>query len=185
MSLSIQALESCCGYISVLPGAFSAYRYCAVRVDENGEGPLAEYFKSINMPMAELGPFQGNMYLAEDRILCFELIVRKDCAWTLHYVKDAVASTDVPEKLVDLIKQRRRWLNGSFFAMLYSIINFGRLWSDSTHGFLQKIIISLQFAYFCFQVSVFLLPGDSTLPLVPLTTSTAPFSSVDYQHRFL
>ena len=33
--------------------------------------------------------YQGNMYLAEDRILCFELIARQDCSWTMHYVKDA------------------------------------------------------------------------------------------------
>ena len=27
------------------------------------------------------------MYLAEDRILCFELIARKGCNWTMHYCK--------------------------------------------------------------------------------------------------
>jgi chitin synthase len=47
------------------------------------------------------------MYLAEDRILVFELLVRRGCCWTMHYVKDAVARTDVPTQLVDLIKQRR------------------------------------------------------------------------------
>ena len=82
-----KSLESIFGFISVLPGAFSAYRYCAIRMDDEGEGPLAEYFRSINSSMRELGPFKGNMYLAEDRILCFELLSRKGCKWTLHYVK--------------------------------------------------------------------------------------------------
>jgi chitin synthase len=51
-----KSLESCFGFISVLPGAFSAYRYKAIR----GE-PLQAYFKSLTTPMAELCPFAGNM----------------------------------------------------------------------------------------------------------------------------
>jgi hypothetical protein len=38
-------LESVFGYITVLPGAFSAYRYIALQNDAKGEGPLKEYFK--------------------------------------------------------------------------------------------------------------------------------------------
>ena len=41
--------------------------------------------------------FQGNMFLAEDRVLCYELIARTDCNWTLSYVKNSVAETDIPE----------------------------------------------------------------------------------------
>lgn len=37
-------LESVFGYITVLPGAFSAYRYIALQNDVNGEGPLQKYF---------------------------------------------------------------------------------------------------------------------------------------------
>jgi chitin synthase len=94
-----KSLESVFGYISVLPGAFCAYRYEAVR-----GSPLKEYFKSITH---ELDPFQGNMYLAEDRILCFELIAKKGGNWVLCYIKNAVAVTDVPDELYALIKQRR------------------------------------------------------------------------------
>ncbi|RQM24316.1 hypothetical protein B5M09_001614 [Aphanomyces astaci] len=139
------SLQSVFGFIGVLPGAFSAYRYQAIRAID-GEGPLVEYFKSLTASKKELGCvcwlFVGNMYLAEDRILCFEILARRDCNWTMHYVKDAIASTDVPEVI-----QRRRWLNGSFFAGLFAIWNFGRVWRDTSHSFARKCIFTLQFTY--------------------------------------
>ncbi|KAJ8527500.1 hypothetical protein ON010_g14763 [Phytophthora cinnamomi] len=137
-----KSLESVLGFISVLPGAFSAYRYEAIRA-EKGVGPLPEYFKSLTTSTRDLGPFKGNMYLAEDRILCFELLARRGRNWTMHYVKDAIARTDVPETLVDLIKQRRRWLNGSFFAGLFAISNFSRVWKESGHSLPRKIVLTL------------------------------------------
>ena len=135
-----KATESCAGFISVLPGAFSAYRYKAIR-----GAPLDAYFKSLTTSMAELGPFYGNMYLAEDRILCFELLARKNCSWTMLYVKDAIARTDVPTTLIDLIKQRRRWLNGSLFAMLYTLKHWGRVYTQSQHSFMRKITLVFQY----------------------------------------
>lgn len=51
-----KSMESCFGFISVLPGAFSAYRYKAIR-----GAPLKAYFKSITTDMQTLGPFEGNM----------------------------------------------------------------------------------------------------------------------------
>ena len=48
------------------------------------------------------------MYLAEDRILCFEIVAKKREAWTLKYVKSAKASTDVPTSVPEFISQRRR-----------------------------------------------------------------------------
>jgi chitin synthase len=39
----------------------------------------------------------ANMYLAEDRILCWELVSKRACKWTLHYVKSAYGITDVPD----------------------------------------------------------------------------------------
>nr|ADE62520.1 chitin synthase 1 [Saprolegnia monoica] len=156
-----KSLESCFGFISVLPGAFSAYRYKAIR-----GAPLQAYFKSLTTPMAELGPFAGNMYLAEDRILCFELLARKDCNWTMHYVKDAIARTDVPTNLIDLVGQRRRWLNGSFFATLFAIWNWGRVYTESNHSFTRKMALLVQYVYNVLQVIFsWFLPANFYLAL--------------------
>jgi chitin synthase len=121
--LSDKPLESSFGYVSVLPGAFSAYRFRAIQ-----GRPLEQYFHG-DLSLAErLGPkgvngmniFTKNMFLAEDRILCFELVAKAKDKWTLTYVKPSKAETDVPETAVELIGQRRRWLNGSFAASVVS-----------------------------------------------------------------
>jgi chitin synthase len=57
------AMESVFGYVSVLPGAFSAYRWEAIK----GE-PLRSYFFIETHSMVETGPLMANMYLAEDRV---------------------------------------------------------------------------------------------------------------------
>lgn len=82
-------LESVFGFISVLPGAFSAYRYIALQNDHLGQGPLASYFKGETLHGENSGIFEANMYLAEDRILCFELVAKRNAAWKLHFVKAA------------------------------------------------------------------------------------------------
>ncbi|RUS16118.1 chitin synthase-domain-containing protein, partial [Jimgerdemannia flammicorona] len=141
-------LESVFGYISVLPGAFSAYRYIALQNDASGNGPLAQYFKGEQHhgPGAEAGIFTANMYLAEDRILCYELVAKRDARWVLHYVKSAWGETDVPDSLPEFISQRRRWLNGSFFAAVYSLWNFGNIWR-SNHSIMRKIMLHVEFVY--------------------------------------
>jgi chitin synthase len=99
-------LESSFGYISVLPGAFSAYRYSALQ-----GRPLEQYFKGETPTEDGTGKvdlFTSNLYLAEDRILCFEIVAKKREAWILKYVKSARAETDVPDTLPELISQRRR-----------------------------------------------------------------------------
>lgn len=40
--------------------------------------------------LQDLGPFVANMYLAEDRILCFEIVAKKHRQWILKYIVGAV-----------------------------------------------------------------------------------------------
>ena len=92
-------LESVFGYITVLPGALSAYRYHALQNDHTGHGPLSQYFKGETLHGQNADVFTANMYLAEDRILCWELVAKRDERWLLKYVKSCTGETDVPGKL--------------------------------------------------------------------------------------
>ena len=142
-------LESSFGYVSVLPGAFSAYRYRAIM-----GRPLDQYFhgdhtlaKSLGKKGIEgMGIFKKNMFLAEDRILCFELVAKAGSKWHLTYVKASKAETDVPEGASEFIGQRRRWLNGSFAASIYALMHFGRLFK-SGHSPIRKLFFVIQMIY--------------------------------------
>lgn len=139
-------LESAFGFISVLPGAFSAYRYIALQNDKTGNGPLEKYFAGEKMHGANAGIFTANMYLAEDRILCFELVSKRNSAWILQYVKGSTGETDVPTEMADFILQRRRWLNGSFFAAVYALAHCYQIFR-SDHSFLRKFMFHIEFIY--------------------------------------
>ncbi|PPQ85223.1 hypothetical protein CVT25_009840, partial [Psilocybe cyanescens] len=143
--------ESVFGYITVLPGAFSAYRYIALQNDAQGEGPLQKYFLGETMHGAGADIFTANMYLAEDRILCWELVSKRGGSWILHYVKSAYAVTDVPDQVPELISQRRRWLNGSFFAAVHSTVHFHYLYRSS-HTFVRKAWIHVEMVYQLFNL---------------------------------
>ncbi|KAI1389687.1 glycosyltransferase family 2 protein [Hypoxylon trugodes] len=142
-------LESSFGYVSVLPGAFSAYRFRAIM-----GRPLEQYFHGDHTLSKILGPkgiegmniFKKNMFLAEDRILCFELVAKAGSKWHLTYIKAAKGETDVPEGAPEFISQRRRWLNGSFAASLYSLMHFGRMYK-SGHNILRMFFLHIQLLY--------------------------------------
>lgn len=156
-------MESVFGFISVLPGAFSAYRYEAL-LNVNGKGPLEKYFKGEFLHQnsqieddddekelkeknfQDVGIFTSNMYLAEDRILCFELVAKKGYNYILRYVNEAKAETDVPETIEDFVLQRRRWLNGSLFAACYSVFHWTKIWK-SNHSLLRKLVLQVEFYY--------------------------------------
>lgn len=80
-------LESAFGYVTVLPGAFSAYRFRAIM-----GRPLEQYFHGDHTLSAILGKkgidgmniFKKNMFLAEDRILCFELVAKSGAKWLVY-----------------------------------------------------------------------------------------------------
>ena len=46
----------------------------------------------------------------------------------------------------EFISQRRRWLNGAFFAAVYSLLHFKQVWSTD-HTVWRKILLHIEFVY--------------------------------------
>lgn len=122
---------------TVLPGAFSAYRYSSLLNDpKTGLGPLHSYYlgepgerqqslagidhfakqRTVNPVVRRklsrkglTSLFSRNMYLAEDRILAFELVSKPESKNSLYYAHRAIAEVDPVDNLQEFILQRRRW----------------------------------------------------------------------------
>jgi len=143
-----KAMESMFGFITVLPGAYSGFRYDAIRRDQwiqgryRREGPLVEYFKPLVQTVDS--PATLNMGLAEDRFLCFALMVMKNRNYSLWYCRRAQAVTDVPDTLQSFLQQRRRWNNGAFFARLFTIFHYAEIYQGAGHSYVKLLGFFLQ-----------------------------------------
>lgn len=78
------------------------------------------------------------MYLAEDRILCLEIYTKKNNKFNLEYLPNSQAVVDPIVTLPKLLSQRKRWINGSWFALDYVLKHKSRV-SESTHSFWDKL----------------------------------------------
>ena len=84
--------------------------------------PLDKFFKNVTS-YAQPTCAEANEYLAEDRIMCLQIYIKKDTAYTVQYIPDAKAFVDGPTSLNMLMKQRRRWMNGALFGTFKVIWN--------------------------------------------------------------
>jgi len=130
------------GYLTVLPGQFCVFRWKAIsannrntRIKDDTSTPLDNYFRGLS----DLGPFESNMFLAEDRILGYEIIARKGSGWKLAYVPEVVSITDTCDSLTELFHQRRRWINSSFACNLWLIFKIFNYFKESGASYKQKI----------------------------------------------
>lgn len=141
--------ESLTGTVSVCPGAFNAFRWSALSPPDVPQWdltrPIAPYFGSLRDQLKAPPLRYANMYLAEDRLLCFEIMCAKDKSQLVKYVDKAPALTDAPDTIAAYLKQRRRWNNGVFFEGMHEIkegIFNGRIWA-SGHSTGRKIMMML------------------------------------------
>ena len=57
--------------------------------------------------------YNENIYLAEDRILCMGIHKK---GFDMAFLPNAYAEVDPMKTVHGLLGQRKRWINGSFFA---------------------------------------------------------------------
>ena len=76
----------------MLPGAYSLFRWKAIKGD-----PLDAFFKNVTRSSDDIPTCsEANEYLAEDRIMCLQIYIKKLDKYNLAYVPDAKAFTDAP-----------------------------------------------------------------------------------------
>jgi len=140
-----KATESFFGFVSVLPGAFSGFRWKAIK----GE-PLKQFLKGQSLFDSDKNSFPhcavANMYLAEDRIMCLEIVAKQNNNYLLHYLPGCKALTDPAMGLIGMMKQRRRWMNGSMFASFHVLKNMCKIW-ERKNSFLRNIMFSALYIY--------------------------------------
>ncbi|KAL4500531.1 hypothetical protein ABPG72_002955 [Tetrahymena utriculariae] len=129
--------DSLLGFLHVLPGAWSAYRYDALELRNNQKSNFMQdsYFKSVLNPELLTDDIkEANKFLAEDRILCLGIISAKGQNYQLKYIPDAYAVTDSPETLEEFIHQRRRWTNSMIFALHHVLKHYKSSTKESNHS---------------------------------------------------
>lgn len=106
-------------FLSVLPGQFSAVRWQALAEDPaDGLGSAKDrYLTGLDAPDAAC----RMRYLAEDRILGFELISQPGPTNQLDFAHRALCRTDACQDMSEFLQQRRRWLNGNMFCRTWVI----------------------------------------------------------------
>lgn len=117
------------GTMFVIPGPCGLYRYS--KLGSLTEGLMKQYFTLFSR--SNKGLILGNVELVEDRIpgtlLTFppkksskeETIMPREGFPKTGLVSDAIFYMEAEKPLSRLVKQRRRWLNGTFATYLWML----------------------------------------------------------------
>lgn len=137
-------VSQCLGYMDVLPGQCSLIRYAAlIAPGPKGSSPLTRYLRGLHPK----GLWEHNQFLAEDRVLGFELI--KETPATTTYLPPARLETDACTTLRELMRQRRRWINSTLAARFSALLELPALWRETTLSYRRKCQVTLAMLWHC------------------------------------
>lgn len=131
--------ENMSGYMSVVPGQLCGVRWSALTTSgATGKSPLDYYLAGLNCSSAQ----EKIMFLAEDRVMGFEILASKGEDHQLAYAGEAECYTDSCKTVNELLKQRRRWVNSAFTCRSWALVNFPRYLRDSGSPVSRKLRVS-------------------------------------------
>ncbi len=150
------------GYLSVMPGQLCMMRWAAVdsrRASAITSKPvedvtviqsdtLAKYYRGLD----DNPPLESNMFLAEDRILGFEIASDEKKRWKIDYAPNSIATTDACDTWKELLNQRRRWICGAFSCKLWLLMKVGAYFNNSDKKKRDKLSMFLSAMYFVFDM---------------------------------
>lgn len=111
--------EVAAGHLSVIPGQFCAFRWSALCSDEETRSQSKDPIEGYLRGLSTADPLEKIMFLAEDRVIGNEIVLREGSNWRLKYSPDAGAVTDACVSVRELMRQRRRWNNSAFACRIW------------------------------------------------------------------
>jgi len=78
--------------------------------------------------------------------MCLEIVTKANNNYILRFIPGCKALTDVPSTLTQLIKQRRRWFNGSLFATFHVIGHMFKIFRRRD-SFIRNLFLLVLYAY--------------------------------------
>ena len=113
------------GFLSVTPGQCSVVRWSEMAApcqDQDDTTTIDRYLNNAD----QNGTLRELMYLAEDRVVTFELLRNSDRASDginqTSFCPDAINYTDSCESADELFRQRRRWINSGLSCRIWVMV---------------------------------------------------------------
>jgi len=137
------------GCLPVIPGPCGCFRYDHMCAPGNGTGvnddgtnrtPVQWYLDQINKPAEKTGWVMGNLKIAEDRVLSYAAVLKTAKPARMAFVTSAVFYFESESFLHMLVKQRRRWINGTVAGWIWLL---PRMFESSSLSILRRLYMIL------------------------------------------
>ena len=174
---SLWTAEKLSGYMSVVPGQFCGMRWSAL-AKKNSEGlsPVDRYLKGMECQSAH----EKIMFLAEDRVMCYELLTDPENNNTIEFSTAAECYTDTCTSVDELLKQRRRWINSAFACRSWMLYKFAGCLTQPELSVKKKIRLGTSMVSMSWSLAMEYFQPLISLLLLFLTFSSASYLSAQH-----
>ena len=114
------------GQLDVFTGQFYLLRLSALNEinreiyeETQHTTPLEYYFEGLKTDILSI--LKSNMFLNEDKVITFAISTVLKKKWQFAFHPPSISITEECEMITELLKQRRRWINGAFTSNLLEV----------------------------------------------------------------